>query len=83
MSKQHEDGKEKEEKKAGMSFLAIWALYGLAFLLEGDARETAYNVLDIVAKGGLGAYVGVRALEDSATPCVEVCTPSDSDGPCT
>lgn len=76
MSKQHSEAKaDKEQKKAGSVFLGIWALYGLAFLLEGEARETAYSVLDIIAKGGLGVYVGAKVLDKDEETCVAVCPP--------
>lgn len=53
-----------DEKASGMTFLSIWVLYGFAFLIRDEKkRSIAYNLLDIVAKGGLGIYVGSRSLE--------------------
>lgn len=41
------------------AFLAVWALYPLAFW---ERSGTAYNVLDLVTKGVFGLYVGARAF---------------------
>ncbi len=38
-------------------FVAVWALYGVAFLAPVAMRESAYNLLDLVSKVGFGMFL--------------------------
>jgi bacteriorhodopsin len=40
-------------------FLIIWGMYGVAYLLETNAKHLTYNVLDVIAKAFFGMYMWV------------------------
>lgn len=41
------------------AFAIIWALYGVAFLLETTSKNIAYNMLDMVAKVFFGLFMWI------------------------
>jgi bacteriorhodopsin len=49
-------------------FLAVWALYGLAFLEPVPVRETMYNVLDVFSKSAFGIFLYLNWPEDGYVP---------------
>lgn len=39
-------------------FIGVWSMYGLLYMLDSaNMRNLSYNILDIVAKAGFGAYL--------------------------
>jgi bacteriorhodopsin len=41
---------------------AVWAVYGLVYLLPPHAKNTGYNYLDLAAKNFFGVFLSVRLL---------------------
>lgn len=44
------------------SMFVVWALYGVAALLDHDPKNVAYNCLDIVSKNFYGVFLTIYAL---------------------
>lgn len=38
------------------AFLSIWASYGIAYLADEEIKNTAYNILDVIAKCLFGIF---------------------------
>lgn len=39
-------------------FIAVWSMYGILYMLDNaNMRNFSYNILDIIAKAGFGAYI--------------------------
>ena len=68
----HEYAKETEKGTDLFNFLVVvWSLYGFSALLENNAKNICYNLLDIVSKNFYGLYiyyiikqVNITQLED-------------------
>lgn len=42
-------------------FIGVWSMYGMLYMLDNsDMRNFSYNILDIIAKAGFGAYLYYR-----------------------
>ena len=54
-------------------FLIIWALYGIAFLFSGAAKEISYNFLDLVSKTGFGIFLWASNVDRDDSTCNQEC----------
>lgn len=47
-----------------IAFTTVWALYGVAYLLKPGAKNIAYNILDMISKGGFGVLLWLTVIQD-------------------
>ena len=47
-----------------IAFTTVWALYGVAYMLKPGAKNIAYNILDMISKGGFGVLLWVTLIRD-------------------
>ena len=47
------------------AFTVVWLLYGVAYLLDTEYKNIAYNFLDIVAKAGFGILIWISTFDEN------------------
>ena len=52
-------GKNSHAKFVFIAFAVIWGMYGIAFMLEPESKNIAYNVLDMISKVFFGIFMWV------------------------
>lgn len=57
--------KSKLGKKMYLILLIIWSLYGFAYLLSEEYKNTSYNILDLFAKNFFGIYLSLKIRENA------------------
>lgn len=45
-------------------FLSVWSLYGFSYLIKNEKKHIAYNILDMVSKGGFGIVLWLTLIND-------------------
>lgn len=43
-------------------FLIVWALYGIVYFFNNNAKNISYNILDIIAKVGFGLLIWIEVV---------------------
>ena len=65
--------KPEEMETIFIPFLIVWLLYGVAFLLKGDAKEISYNFLDLISKTGFGIFLWGNNVDRENNTCNVEC----------
>ena len=45
-------------------FAFVWMCYGLAYRLSAERKNIAYNILDMISKGGFGIVLWISLIQD-------------------
>jgi len=49
--------KDKDDKRLFFYFFIFWSLYGVAYFMKYELKNSIYNILDLFAKNGFGIFL--------------------------